>query len=38
MAVLEAFVHDPLINWRLMNADDKGAKATAERGILYAFT
>ena len=24
MAMLEAFVHDPLINWRLLNADNMG--------------
>lgn len=23
MAMLEAFVHDPLINWRLLNANDQ---------------
>jgi len=33
MAMLEAFVHDPLINWRLLNADNVGegaADATSE--------
>ena len=24
MAMLEAFVHDPLINWRLLNTTDAG--------------
>ena len=27
MAMLEAFVHDPLINWRLLNADNVGEAA-----------
>ena len=30
MAMLEAFVHDPLINWRLLNADNAGDGATGE--------
>ena len=29
IAMLEAFVHDPLINWRLLNTADAGAEATA---------
>jgi len=32
MAMLEAFVHDPLINWRLLNADNVGDGATGDGG------
>lgn len=28
MAVLEAFVYDPLLNWRLLDVDKKGNEAT----------
>ena len=31
MAMLEAFVHDPLINWRLLNTTDATAEATLVR-------
>lgn len=30
MAMLEAFVHDPLINWRLLNTGDTAAEPIAE--------
>lgn len=30
MAMLEAFVHDPLINWRLLNADNVAAEQPME--------
>ena len=30
MAMLEAFVHDPLINWRLLNTGDTAAEPLAE--------
>ena len=30
MAVLEAFVYDPLINWRLLRSDEKGDKPDAK--------
>ena len=29
MAMLEAFVHDPLINWRLLNAADAAVADTS---------
>ncbi len=30
MAMLEAFVHDPLINWRLLNTGDTTAEPLAD--------
>ncbi|KAH8412631.1 hypothetical protein KR009_003909 [Drosophila setifemur] len=32
MAVLEAFVYDPLLNWRLLDVDKKGIDAAAGNG------
>merc|ERR1719219_1903979 len=31
MAVLEAFVYDPLINWRLLRSDEKEDKKEAKK-------
>ncbi len=31
MAVLEAFVYDPLINWRLMQTDVEGRRAEGDK-------
>ena len=33
MAVLEAFVYDPLINWRLMQTDGRGPQ-----GVRFLLT
>ena len=33
MAMLEAFVHDPLINWRLLNTTDANADLPGARDI-----
>jgi phosphatidylinositol kinase/protein kinase (PI-3 family) len=38
MAMLEAFVHDPLINWRLLNAADAGAAPAAAGAAAAAAT
>ena len=42
MAMLEAFVHDPLINWRLLNtttdAVDAGNTPTGESSKLSGYT
>ena len=32
MAMLEAFVHDPLINWRLLNTGDTAGEPLPEGG------
>ena len=32
MAMLEAFVHDPLINWRLLTPNQDGAEGGAKSG------
>ena len=41
MAVLEAFVHDPLINWRLVKGgvqlDEREGRDTANNRKLYLF-
>uniref|UniRef100_UPI00358FB62C serine/threonine-protein kinase mTOR-like n=1 Tax=Myxine glutinosa TaxID=7769 RepID=UPI00358FB62C len=36
MAVLEAFVYDPLLNWRLMDTTTKGAKHSRNRTDSYS--
>uniref|UniRef100_A0A8C4N973 Non-specific serine/threonine protein kinase n=1 Tax=Eptatretus burgeri TaxID=7764 RepID=A0A8C4N973_EPTBU len=36
MAVLEAFVYDPLLNWRLMDTTTKGAKHSRSRTDSYS--
>ena len=36
MAMLEAFLHDPLVNWRLMTDDDVGKAAPAQDGAAAA--
>ena len=33
MAMLEAFVHDPLINWRLLNTTDANTDLPGARDI-----
>ncbi|KIY73583.1 atypical/PIKK/FRAP protein kinase [Cylindrobasidium torrendii FP15055 ss-10] len=38
MAVLEAFVYDPLINWRLMQPDGRGPEAGSDQTELTQFT
>ena len=35
MAVLEAFVYDPLINWRLMQTDVDGRRPDGERSRIF---
>ena len=36
MAMLEAFLHDPLINWRLLNSDEDDASTVADAPGLEA--
>ncbi|KAK9391919.1 Serine/threonine-protein kinase mTOR [Crotalus adamanteus] len=36
MAVLEAFVYDPLLNWRLMDTNTKGTKQSRTRTDSYS--
>eukprot|EP00002_Diphylleia_rotans_P004010 TRINITY_DN1288_c0_g1_i6.p1 TRINITY_DN1288_c0_g1~~TRINITY_DN1288_c0_g1_i6.p1 ORF type:complete len:2340 (-),score=509.17 TRINITY_DN1288_c0_g1_i6:204-7223(-) len=36
MAVLEAFVHDPLINWRLLNSAGKQDKKKKQEDVIHA--
>ena len=37
MAMLEAFVHDPLINWRLLNTNGPGENGRAH-SLSYSHT
>ena len=38
MAMLEAFVHDPLINWRLLNADNVGEGAPTRQETIQTWS
>lgn len=38
MAVLEAFVHDPLINWRLLNNNEMPSKETKQKKVEDTLT
>ncbi|CAH1772250.1 unnamed protein product [Owenia fusiformis] len=36
MAVLEAFIYDPLLNWRLMDTNTKGKRSRTKSGASYS--